>query len=322
VVFTLPCRLAPLTLQNKKVIYDLLFRTSAETLLEVARDGELLPTCLRRLARAIEGHNPATEKHDGSKSRKPRGGYPYMDSIDPEKEQDIRTAAGVPKDKPLTKALVKTYDVGWKVGHSAGYETAEKNRRIANERESAAPPMAGPTPLPLPMPSLAAQVNAAIAPFSPSALPEPVVAEPHEVDQAKTPELPAPAEKSAVRWKTDEEDEKRDDLPAYTVRLHAKSITSMKAQLKKLGIEAVVEKITRAESRADRLAEAGGKVQNAKATVEELRDELQDWLNNLPENLQGGNKASELEEAVSALDDIATELDDIDFGGVQFPGMF
>src|SRR3989475_1565180 len=38
VVFTLPSRLTPLVLQNKKVLYDLLFRTSAETLLEVARD--------------------------------------------------------------------------------------------------------------------------------------------------------------------------------------------------------------------------------------------------------------------------------------------
>src|SRR5881396_2159932 len=38
VVFTLPHRLAPLVLQNKKILYDLLFRTSAETLLEVARD--------------------------------------------------------------------------------------------------------------------------------------------------------------------------------------------------------------------------------------------------------------------------------------------
>src|SRR6478752_7744259 len=35
VVFTLPHRLAPLVLQNKKVLYGLLFRTSAETLLEV-----------------------------------------------------------------------------------------------------------------------------------------------------------------------------------------------------------------------------------------------------------------------------------------------
>jgi len=37
VVFTLPHELAPLALQNKKLIYDLLFRASAETLLEVAR---------------------------------------------------------------------------------------------------------------------------------------------------------------------------------------------------------------------------------------------------------------------------------------------
>ena len=38
VVFTVPRHLAPVVLQNKKVIYDLLFRASAETLLEVARD--------------------------------------------------------------------------------------------------------------------------------------------------------------------------------------------------------------------------------------------------------------------------------------------
>src|ERR1700722_12301282 len=38
VVFTLPRELAPLALQNKKVLYDLLFRASSETLLEIARD--------------------------------------------------------------------------------------------------------------------------------------------------------------------------------------------------------------------------------------------------------------------------------------------
>lgn len=38
VVFTLPQQLAPLALQNKKIIYDLLLRASAETLLEVARN--------------------------------------------------------------------------------------------------------------------------------------------------------------------------------------------------------------------------------------------------------------------------------------------
>jgi len=38
IVFTLPHRLGPLVLQNKNVLYDLLFRTSAETLQQVARD--------------------------------------------------------------------------------------------------------------------------------------------------------------------------------------------------------------------------------------------------------------------------------------------
>jgi putative transposase/transposase-like zinc-binding protein len=38
VVFTLPGELAPLALQNQKLVYDLLFRASAETLLELARD--------------------------------------------------------------------------------------------------------------------------------------------------------------------------------------------------------------------------------------------------------------------------------------------
>ena len=42
VVFTLPSRLAPVVLQNKKVLYDLLFRSSAQTLLEVARNPEHL----------------------------------------------------------------------------------------------------------------------------------------------------------------------------------------------------------------------------------------------------------------------------------------
>src|ERR1700737_2489749 len=38
VVFTLPHELAPLALHNKKILYHLLLQTSAQTLLEVARD--------------------------------------------------------------------------------------------------------------------------------------------------------------------------------------------------------------------------------------------------------------------------------------------
>jgi Putative transposase/Transposase zinc-binding domain len=38
VVFTLPHELGPLTLQNKTIVFNLLFKTSAETLMEIARD--------------------------------------------------------------------------------------------------------------------------------------------------------------------------------------------------------------------------------------------------------------------------------------------
>jgi hypothetical protein len=42
VVFTLPHELAALALQNKRVVYDLLFRSSAATLIEVARNPDRL----------------------------------------------------------------------------------------------------------------------------------------------------------------------------------------------------------------------------------------------------------------------------------------
>ena len=38
VVFTLPTEIAPLAYQNQAVVYDLLFRTAAKTLLTIAAD--------------------------------------------------------------------------------------------------------------------------------------------------------------------------------------------------------------------------------------------------------------------------------------------
>jgi hypothetical protein len=41
VVFTLPAAISPIAYQNKAVVYDLLFRTAAETLLTIAADPRL-----------------------------------------------------------------------------------------------------------------------------------------------------------------------------------------------------------------------------------------------------------------------------------------
>ena len=55
IVFTLPHDLSALVLQNKRLLYDLLFRTSAATLLEVARDPKHLGADIGLLSCCIPG---------------------------------------------------------------------------------------------------------------------------------------------------------------------------------------------------------------------------------------------------------------------------
>lgn len=87
---------------------------------------------------------------------------------------------------------------------------------------------------------------------------------------------------------------------------------------------AVIEKVNLDKSRADRLSEAEALVTDAKSAVEELRDEIQNWYDSLPENLQQSEKANQLEECVSNLDDLCSSLEDAEsnFGNVEFPGMY
>ncbi|HKZ39906.1 MAG TPA: hypothetical protein VJ044_03040 [Candidatus Hodarchaeales archaeon] len=82
-----------------------------------------------------------------------------------------------------------------------------------------------------------------------------------------------------------------------------------------------IQKIKHSESRADRLAEAESDVDNAKNTVESLKEELRSWFDNLSENFRLGEKASQLEEAISTLESIVDALDQCDWG-VEFPGMY
>src|SRR4029077_11714179 len=49
VIFTLPAEIAPIAYQNKAVVYDLLFRATAETLLIIAPTGQ---------ARGLKAHDP------------------------------------------------------------------------------------------------------------------------------------------------------------------------------------------------------------------------------------------------------------------------
>lgn len=48
---------------------------------------------------------------------------------------------------------------------------------------------------------------------------------------------------------------------------------------------------------------------DAQSTLEDLKDELDSWKENLPESLQSGSKADELQEAVDALDSAISTLE-------------
>lgn len=100
--------------------------------------------------------------------------------------------------------------------------------------------------------------------------------------------------------------------------------TVQKAAEKAFGRDAgaQVTKQTVISSRADRLGEAESEIENAKSTVEELKDELQNWYDNLPENLQQSTKAEEIQEAIDNLESISSDLENIDFSSVSFPGMY
>lgn len=81
---------------------------------------------------------------------------------------------------------------------------------------------------------------------------------------------------------------------------------------------------TRAEpptSRADRFEELKGFVEDALTGAEELREELQNWNDNLPEGLQGGDKSSALEEAVGQLDEFISNAEQARDIEVEFPSM-
>lgn len=94
-------------------------------------------------------------------------------------------------------------------------------------------------------------------------------------------------------------------------------------------------------------AEENGKAEGLKdaantfeSELEELKDELQSWLDGMPENLQQSSKAEELESAISQLDEavgslssVSDDQDDLDDSigfcreaidnaeSVEFPGM-
>ena len=76
------------------------------------------------------------------------------------------------------------------------------------------------------------------------------------------------------------------------------------------------------ESRADRLQFALDKVADARAEIEVLKEELEEWLENLPENFADGEKGDALREAIDGLDSMVSDLESIEGNSVDFPSAF
>ena len=55
-------------------------------------------------------------------------------------------------------------------------------------------------------------------------------------------------------------------------------------------------------------------VENLASVAGELRDELQEWYDNLPESFQSGSKGDQLQEAIDALDEVAESSIDVPEG--------
>lgn len=116
-------------------------------------------------------------------------------------------------------------------------------------------------------------------------------------------------------------------MPSYKVTLifEGDRIDIVKKKVANLfGDDAVayVNKAVSPNSRGDRFSDAEQSLEDCKSEVAQLKEELEEWQGNLPENLQGGTKNDELQEAIDALEELDGELQGISWPDVEFPGMF
>ena len=115
-------------------------------------------------------------------------------------------------------------------------------------------------------------------------------------------------------------------MPMYNVTLKiegamVKTVAKKAQQFFGGDAEVTVSKVLVPHTRTERLTEAENLVAGALSIVEELHAEMESWYDGMPENLQQGDKASQVEEARDALDEIKSALEEVDMSSVSFPGM-
>ena len=80
--------------------------------------------------------------------------------------------------------------------------------------------------------------------------------------------------------------------------------------------------MSKSESRPERWSKAVADIRSGLEALTNLKDEYQDWLDNLPENLQEGATAEKLNEVVDAsfYDEIESAVDEAD--AIELPKGF
>lgn len=104
--------------------------------------------------------------------------------------------------------------------------------------------------------------------------------------------------------------------------LSSKILPALIEQLGDVHISKEFKKVNLTPSRAERLAEANDLKITAFDIVTGLADEMDEWFNNLPENLQSSDKASQIEETRDNLQQAADDLENVDLESIEFPGAF
>jgi uncharacterized coiled-coil DUF342 family protein len=75
-------------------------------------------------------------------------------------------------------------------------------------------------------------------------------------------------------------------------------------------------------SRSARFDAAQADAADAASEIESLKDELQEWYDNLPESFQNGEKGEQLQSAIDELESLHDSLDEVANATVDFPGMY
>ena len=78
------------------------------------------------------------------------------------------------------------------------------------------------------------------------------------------------------------------------------------------------------KTRAERLTAAFSLISNARSDIEQLKEEMEEWLSSIPENLLNGDKASKIEDTTNGLQEILNSIEELEGkdGDVSFPSMF